>query len=75
MSDEKQYLKNEKNYDSDSGEYADNGDLQSCKPISGSYFDLTFKPTSKITYKTILPQVNFQNYISLPLIYIQYNNN
>lgn len=57
MSDEKQYLNNGKNYDSDSGEYADNGDLQSCKPISGSYFDLTFKPTSKVTYKTILPQV------------------
>lgn len=64
MSDEKQYLNNGKNYDSDSGEYADNGDLQSCKPISGSYFDLTFKPTSKVTYKTILPQVNSQNYIS-----------
>lgn len=39
-----------------SADYHD--DLQAVKPISGSHFDLSFKPTPKVTYKTILPQVS-----------------
>ncbi len=53
---EEKDLNHEKQYDTDSGDYGDEGDIH--RPISGSYFDLTFKPTEKLTYKTIIPQVN-----------------
>lgn len=40
----------------DLGEYVDNGDIH--KPISGSCFDLSFKPTEKCSYKAVIPQVS-----------------
>ena len=57
MIEEKESLKKMGNCDT-IGDYADHSDLQSVKPTTGSHFDLSFKPTEQVTYKTILPQVS-----------------